>query len=114
MLHENMENQNNQTPYSIAKLEEAARIIKQGINELPLIRKRLEKYKDNKPKAREIYVDLQQQHGRLLGALGTSALAMLEIDEPNSPEMADYSVKLSQSIKGFNLMTPDYTSHSLV
>lgn len=97
---------NNQTHYAIAKLEESARVIKQSANELPLIRKRLDRYKDSKSKAREVYTDLGQQHGRLLSALGTSALALSEME---LTEIASYSVKLSQSVKGFNLMTPDYT-----
>ena len=37
---------NNQTPYAVAKLEESARIVKQAINELPALRKRLDKYRD--------------------------------------------------------------------
>lgn len=97
---------NNQTHYAIAKLEESARVVKQSVNELPLIRKRLERYRNNKSKAREVYTDLQQQQGRLLAALGTSALALSEME---LPDIAGYSVKLSQSVKGFNLMTPDYT-----
>ena len=95
-----------QTPYALVKLEESARIIKQSVNELPLLRKRLDRHKDSKPKAREVYTDLQQQHGRLISALNSSVLALLEMD---MPDMAGYSVKLSQSIKGFNLITPDYT-----
>ena len=89
----------------MVKLNEATRIIKQSINELPIIRKRLDKYTNNKPKAREVYTDLQQQHGRLIGAFATLSL----LQEMELLEMADYSVKLSQSVKGFNLMTPDYT-----
>lgn len=92
------ENQNNQTPYALVKLEESAK--------LPSIRKRLDKYKDKKSKAREVYTDLQQQHGRLLSAFRTLTLTLQEME---LLEIADYSVKLSQSIKGFNLMTPDYT-----
>ena len=97
---------NNQTPYAVAKLEEAARIVKQAVNELPALRKRVDKFKDNKPKAREIYNDFQQQYGRLLGALSSAALSLMEME---LSDIADYSVKLSQSIKSFNLMTPDYT-----
>jgi len=96
----------NQTPYAIAKLEEAARVVKQAINELPLIRKRLDKFKDNKPKAREVYGDLQQQYSRLLGALSSAALSLMEMELTDE---AEHSVKLGQSIKSFNLMTPDYT-----
>ena len=51
----------NQKYYAIVKLEEAARSIKQAVNELPILRKRLEKLKENKTKAREVYSDLQQQ-----------------------------------------------------
>jgi len=103
-----MDNQTQQTeiPYAIVKLEEAARIIRQSINELPILRKRLEKNIDVKPKAREIYGDLQNQHRRLLGAFDTVALSLLEIEQD---ELANHSVKLGQSIKSFNLMTPDYT-----
>ena len=97
---------NNQTPYAVAKLEESARIIKQAVNELPALRKRLDKYKDNKLKAREVYNDLQQQYGRLLGALSSAALSLMEME---LPDIAEHSVKLRQSIKSFNLMTPDYT-----
>ena len=96
----------NQIPYAIAKLEEAARIIKQAINELPALRKRLDKFKDNKPKAREVYGDLQQQYSRLLGGLSSAALSLMEMELSDE---ADHTIKLSQSIKSFNLMTPDYT-----
>ena len=101
-----VETKSEQVPYALAKLSEAARIIKQSMNELPLIRKRLEKYKDNKRRAREIYTDLKQQYNRLLGAISTAALALLEAE---MPDIADYSVKLSRSIEKFNLMTPDYS-----
>lgn len=105
MLPENSQTPG-QVPFALAKMGEAARVIKQSINELPLIRTRLEKYKGNKRKAREVYTDLGQQHSRLLGAFGTLTLALSEM---GLVELADYSVKLSQSIKGFNLMTPDYS-----
>ena len=96
---------NNQTPYAIAKLEEAARIVKQAINELPILRKRLDKNKENKAKAREIYGDLRQQYARLLGGLSSAALSLMEMELTDE---AEHSVKLGQSIKSFNLMTPDY------
>jgi len=105
MLPDVTENQRAKTPYALVKLEESARVIKQAINEFPALRKRLEKYKDNKPRAREIYRDLQQQHGRLLGALNSAALPLMEMELNDT---ANYSAKLSQSIGTFNLMTPDY------
>lgn len=98
--------ENSQQYYAIAKLEEAARAVKQAVNELPLLRKRLEKFKDNKPKAREIYNDLKQQHEKLLSALNTAALSLLETEQS---ELVEYSVKLSNSVKAFNLITPDYS-----
>ena len=97
--------ENCQQYYAIAKSEEAARAVKQTVNELPLLRKRLEKFKDNKSKAREIYNELKQQKEKLLSALNTAALSLLETEQK---ELADYSVKLSNSVKAFNLMTPDY------
>jgi len=96
----------NQTPFAIARLEEAARVIRQANNELPALRRRLERNMEFKARAREIYGDLQNQQRRLRGALNAAALALLEAEQD---ELASRSVKLSQSIKGFNLMTPDYS-----
>lgn len=98
--------ENSQQYYAIAKLEEAARAVKQATNELPLLRKRLEKFKENKSKAREIYNDLKQQREKLLSALNTATLSLLETEQS---ELVEYSVKLSNSVKAFNLMTPDYS-----
>lgn len=106
MLPDTLEKQRTETPYAIVKLGESVRVITQAINELPSLRKRLDKHKDSKPKAREIYRDLQQLHSRLLGALNAATLLLLEME---LPDIAGYSAKLSQSIGGFNLMTPDYT-----
>lgn len=97
--------ENSQQYYAIAKSEEAARAVKQAANELPLLRKRLEKFKGNKLKAREIYNDLKQQREKLLSALNTATLSFLETEQP---ELVEYSVKLSNSVKVFNLMTPNY------
>jgi len=96
----------NQTHYALSKLNESGRSIKQAVAELPLLRKRLEKHKDNKAKASDIYNDLKQQFGRLLAALRNAALSLLEMDLTDE---ADYTVKLGKSIGSFNLMTPDYS-----
>ena len=98
--------ENSQQYYAIAKAEEAARAVKQAVNELPLLRKRLEKFKENKAKAHEVYSDLKQQKEKLLSALNTAILSLMEMEQS---ELADYSVKLSNSVKAFNLMTPDYS-----
>jgi methylase of polypeptide subunit release factors len=96
---------NNQTPYAIVKLEEAARTVKQAVNEFTSLRKKLDKVKNDKTKAQEVYADLQQQFTRLKNALETSTLALLEME---LSDMADYSAKLARAVKGFNLMTSDY------
>lgn len=95
----------NQTHYVLVRLEESARGITQSVTELPILRKRLDKYKDDTLKSRDTYGELQQQRGKLLDAIGTATLSLLEME---LPDLADYSVKLSESIKSFNLMTPDY------
>ena len=95
-----------ETPYALAKLGESARIIRQSISELPNLRRRLDKNMDSKAKARDIHGDLQNQHRRLMGALNTAALSLLEAEQD---ELANHSAKLGQSIKSFNLMTPDYS-----
>ena len=84
-----------QKHYAIVKLEEAARSIKQAVNELPILRKRLEKLKENKSKAREVYNDLQQQKNKLLSAFNTAVLSLLEME---LNEIAEYSIKLSRSV----------------
>ena len=91
--------------YALIKLGEAARAVTQHITELPILRKRLEKHTDDKNKAREIYGDIQQQRGKLCAALSSAALSLLEM---GLPDLADYSMKLNQSVRSFNLMTPDY------
>jgi hypothetical protein len=106
LLPNTQEHEKIQTPYAIAKLEEAARVIKQSVSELPLLRRRLAKNMDDKPKAREIHGDLQNQHRRLLCAFDTAALSLLESEQD---DFANYTVKLSNSVKSFSLMTPDYT-----
>ncbi len=92
--------------YALVKLQESVRAVRQAVNEFPVLRRRIDKYQGNRAKAREAYNDLKQQHGRVLSALRYAALSLLEME---LPQMADYSVKLSESIKAFNLMTPDYT-----
>jgi len=100
MLPENQDNH-----YALVKLGESARYITQAITEMSLARKRLEKYKDNKEKAREIYDDLRNYRDKTAEAISTAVLALREME---LPDLADYSVKLGQSIKSFNIMTPDY------
>jgi len=98
--------QETQMPYAMMRLEEAARIIRQSINELPTLRRRLDKNMESKYKARDIYGDLQNQHRRLINAFDTAALSLLEAEQD---ELANHSVKLRHSVENFNLMTPDYT-----
>ena len=93
-------------PYAIGKLEEASRIIRQAINELPTLRKRLEKNKDARSKARDIYGDMQNQLRRLLSGLDTAALSLLEAEQS---DLANHTINLAKSIQLFNLMTPDYS-----
>jgi methylase of polypeptide subunit release factors len=102
MLHDNNQKQ---THYAVVKLEEAAKIVKLAINEFASLRKKLDKLKNNKPKAQEAYTDLQQQLGKLKNALDNSTLALLEME---LPDIADCSTKLNHAVKDFNLMTHDY------
>lgn len=97
---------NNKQHFAVVKLEEAARAVRQALNDLPALRRRLEKYKEDKAKAREAYKDLQQQQAKLSAALRSAALSLLEME---LFETADYSVKLSRSVGAFNLMTPNYS-----
>ena len=98
--------ENNQQYYAAAKLEEASRAVKQAINELPILRKRLEKFKENKSKAHDVYADLKQQREKLLSTLNTAILSLAELEQS---ELVDYTVKLGNSVRSFNLMTPEYS-----
>ncbi len=100
-----LDGQDNQTYYAIIMLGESERVIAQSIKEMPILRKRLAKHKENKSIARDVYSEIQQQQTKLLNALNTAALSLLEME---LAEIASYSIKLSQSIQFFNLMTPDY------
>jgi len=102
MLHDN---NHNQTPYAVVKLEEATKIVKQVINELSALHKKLDKLEGNKTKAQEAYNELQHQFGRLKNALDSSTLALLEME---LPDIADYCTKLTHSINGINMTTPEY------
>ena len=107
MLLDTKEQKDKQIPYAVAKIEESARIIKHSISDLPILRNRLERNREgNKTKARDIYGDLQNRHSRLLTALDAATLSLLEAEQD---ELAGSFAKLAQSVKSFNLMTPDYT-----
>lgn len=95
----------NQTHYAVMKLNESARSIALNITDMPALRRRLEKYKDNKVKARELYNDLTNHRNRVCDAINTATLSLFEME---LMDLADYSAKLNQSVKSFNLMTPDY------
>lgn len=101
-----MKPENLKQHYAQVKLEEAARVVRQMIQELPILRKRLEKWKGERKKTREVYQDLQQQHGRLSAAIDSAVLSLLEME---LMDLADVSIRLNQSVRSFNLMTPDYT-----
>jgi len=92
--------------YALVKLGEVERNITQAIAEMPTLRKRLEKCKENKPKAREVYEELQRHKDKILEAMNTALLSLLEME---LTELGDYTTKLSLSIKSYNLMTPDYS-----
>ncbi len=98
-------NEKKQTYYAISKIEESKKVATQIINELPLLRSRLEKNRNNKSKARDIYIELQKQLDKLIEVMNTISLSLLEIEDM---ELADYSSKLAKSVKAFNIMTLDY------
>ena len=77
--------------YALVKLEESARAIRQAVNEFPVLRRRVEKYRENRAKAREAYNDLKQQQGRVLSALRYAALSLLEME---LAQMADRVIRM--------------------
>ncbi len=76
-----------QRHYALMKLEESARTITQAISELPVSRKRLEKCRDDKPKALGVCGKCPRTH---LHGLGRRDPALTRNDEPPFFQQAVY------------------------
>jgi hypothetical protein len=97
----------NERHYAILRLEEALRDIKQACEDLPAVRRRVEKYiNTDREKAKEIYSHLQKLHRWLTDAINRCRLSLLEMEQD---DLAAYAGKLSAAVEGFHLMTRDYT-----
>lgn len=94
------------THYALVKINDSVKYITHAVTDMPVLRRRLEKYKDNKAKARSIAKDLQQVFDKTMDSINTIALALLEMDVP---DLAEYSANLSKSLSNFKLITPDYS-----
>lgn len=75
---------------------------------MPIKRNAIEVYrgKNNLAKAQETYKELESIKNALTENAGALRLLFLECD---MAEGADFAAKLYAAVKGFNLMTPDYT-----
>ncbi len=92
--------------YAAARLEEAGRDIAQACQEMPDLRRRLEKNLDqNRDRAKVIYAQLQNLQRLTADALTRCRLSLLEMD---MEQPAVYAARLAAAVEGFNLLTPDY------
>jgi len=97
----------NPTHYALAKVYEVSHVIALAVQELPVMRNKMEKFiAVNKERARGCYEDIQKLLSRLTNALTQAYLSLMEMDET---ALAGYTLKLINSVKAFNIMTPDYS-----
>jgi methylase of polypeptide subunit release factors len=94
--------------YALAKLGECARALTVVIGDMPGKRQSIEKQraKGRQDKAKETYGELKALHERLLRDMQNVRLLLLETE---LDDMAAYTGKLYDALKGFNLLTNDYT-----
>lgn len=101
MLHEN------QKYYAFSKIEDTIRLVTLSVQELPVMRNKMEKHLSvNKSRAKGFYEDIQKMMGKLTDTLNQTYLLLSEMEED---DLAVYTLKLVDSVKAFNIMTPDYT-----
>jgi hypothetical protein len=102
-----MQKQADETPFAWAQLNAARRGIRQIVDEMPALREKVEKLLPvSKDKARECYDELSVLHSKLSDALTTCRLCLLEM---GMEQEAAFTGNLQSAVKGFALMTPDYT-----
>ena len=94
--------------YALTRLAECSRAFQSLITEMPLKRQAIEKYlsKGKTDKAKEAYNELIGQHNKLTDAILTAKMFLYEIELLDE---AEYAGQLFGAVKGFNLMTKDYT-----
>jgi len=94
--------------YAMTRLGECGRVFQSAMTEMPAKRQSIEKHKQkgNIEKAKDSYKDLQNQHNKLLDAIVNAKLFLSEVELENE---AVYAGNMYNAVKGFNLMTADYT-----
>ena len=87
--------------YAIDRLEQAKRTILLAKEEMPAARKKIEKQLQKDPNGA-----LQSQQARLLGALDSCRLSLVEME---LPDLAAAALSLEKAVAKFRLSTPDYS-----
>ena len=98
----------NERYYVIDKFAEADSSLKSIIEALPIKRKAVDIYrqKNSMQRAKDTYADLEGLKEKLLDIVRNLRLLFSEAE---ITEGAEFANKLYAAVKGFNLMTPDYT-----
>lgn len=92
--------------YASEKLQDAQLAILKGNDVLPLLRSRVEKYRQGDvSKAKDAYAELSKARARLVDAFGSARLALLEMEEY---ALADIATQLANRLAVFNLMQANY------
>ncbi len=101
-----------QEHFAMNRLKEAVKEISAGAKELPELRARLAQQADkNRQKAKSLHDELMTRKEKLLSALETCRLSLLEAGMAGP---ASYSRKLWLSVEKFPIMTPDYGKFAAV
>jgi hypothetical protein len=91
----------------LSKVSDTARIIKLAAEELPAMRKKLQSLMEsNKNRAKGVYEDISKLKDKLIDTLTSAYFSLEEMEETT---LAAYTGKLINSVKSFQIMTPDYT-----
>lgn len=94
--------------YVMEQFAEADSSLKSIIEAMPIKRKAVDVYrqKNSMQRAKDTYADLERLKKKLLAIVKNLRLLFSEAE---ITEGSDFANKLYVSVKGFNLMTPDYT-----
>lgn len=97
----------NEQHFALSQLAEAKRSIAQACEEMPVVRRKLEKaIETNRKNAKDLHGYLLLQHEKLLRAIETCRFSLMEI---GLDALSAKTYKLRQAIEKFNLATPDYS-----
>ena len=95
-----------ETPFAVARLGDAKKIISQSAGELPAARKKLDRHPGDREKTEGVLTELRAKLHRLTEGLTVAALSLSELQRHGEAEKA---AKYAEAARKFNPATPDYS-----